>query len=230
MARQDSMATIKTALASASLASATPTSSGSDVQVAPGVSMAAPVTDSLADLPELTQGQQRAYTVQRQILQDRKQAVHEEETALKQEAREEQAREDKFQQLAKTGVSAASNVVKGTGIKLAGIPTPGGILFPLVVLLVFFFLLVPVSGHTRAVWLWMVLSGNAQVGQPTGHTEFTNEATGSVNNGSNSNQNNNNGSGNNNNGTGLNQSIVTPSVTPGTLIPASSFTGVEGSL
>ena len=83
---------------------------------------------------------------------------------------------------------------------LENIPTPGSLVFPLIILLVFFFLLVPVNGHTRIVWLWLVLTGNAEVSgaspqpnappeplvvpsvqqngnQPTANFSFSNSAT-----------------------------------------------------
>ena len=37
-------------------------------------------------------------------------------------------------------------------------------MLPLIVLLIFVFLLLPVNGHTRLVWLWLVITGNASTG------------------------------------------------------------------
>lgn len=62
--------------------------------------------------------------------------------------------------------------VKGT---LETISTPGSIFLPIAVLIIFFFLLLPVNGHTRAQWLWMSLIGDAQVA-PSG---TNNQDTGS---------------------------------------------------
>lgn len=59
---------------------------------------------------------------------------------------------------------------------LEDIPTPGSLIFPLIILLVFFFLLVPVNGHTRIVWIWLVLTGNAEV---AGSQESTGSTGGS---------------------------------------------------
>jgi hypothetical protein len=58
---------------------------------------------------------------------------------------------------------------------IGGIPIPGDLITPLVILLIFFFALVVINGHTRLSWLWLVLSGNAAIttgagasfGQPT---------------------------------------------------------------
>jgi hypothetical protein len=60
-------------------------------------------------------------------------------------------------------LDASRGILRGTGVRLAGLPTPGSIVLPLVVLLVFFALLLPVNGHTRATWLWLVLTGNAHM-------------------------------------------------------------------
>lgn len=45
--------------------------------------------------------------------------------------------------------------------RLAGLPTPGSLWFPLVLLLIFFFILITYNGHTRLVWAWLVLTNNA---------------------------------------------------------------------
>jgi len=46
---------------------------------------------------------------------------------------------------------------------LARVTTPGTIFLPVAVLLVFFFLLLPINGYTRAGWLWLALTGNANI-------------------------------------------------------------------
>ena len=58
--------------------------------------------------------------------------------------------------LAKSGGQAA-------GSRIAALPAPGDLGFPLLILLVFFFLIVPINGKTRAMWLWEVIVGNARV-------------------------------------------------------------------
>lgn len=45
--------------------------------------------------------------------------------------------------------------------RLAQLPTPGSLWFPLALLLLFFFILILYNGHTRLQWLWLVLTGNA---------------------------------------------------------------------
>jgi hypothetical protein len=43
------------------------------------------------------------------------------------------------------------------------IAIPGSIWLPIAILLLFFFLLLPVNGHTRAQWLWLSLIGQAHI-------------------------------------------------------------------
>lgn len=45
--------------------------------------------------------------------------------------------------------------------RLAALPTPGSLWFPLVLLILFFFILITYNEHTRLQWLWLVLTGNA---------------------------------------------------------------------
>lgn len=56
------------------------------------------------------------------------------------------------------------------------ISVPGSIWLPLVILLIFFFLLLPVNGQTRAQWLFLALTGQAHIdtgGSGAGGTGFT---------------------------------------------------------
>ena len=66
--------------------------------------------------------------------------------------------------------STLTNVGNATKGGLEALPTPGSIAIPLILLLVFFFLLIPINGHTRFVWLWLVLSGNAEISPSQGAT------------------------------------------------------------
>lgn len=50
-----------------------------------------------------------------------------------------------------------------TAAAVGGVPIPGDLITPLSVLLIFFFALVVINGHTRLSWLWLVLSGNASI-------------------------------------------------------------------
>lgn len=50
--------------------------------------------------------------------------------------------------------------------QIGSFPTPGGLLTPLVILFILFMILLPVNGHTRLMWLWLAITGNAEIGPP----------------------------------------------------------------
>lgn len=49
------------------------------------------------------------------------------------------------------------------GNTVSALATPGGLFLPITLLLIFFFVLLPINGHTRAEWLWMALTGQAHI-------------------------------------------------------------------
>lgn len=57
-----------------------------------------------------------------------------------------------------------SRIFRNVGEKIAGFPSPGSLAFPIVVLLIFFMILIRINGHSRMEWLWLVITGNAQIG------------------------------------------------------------------
>lgn len=59
------------------------------------------------------------------------------------------------------GKAKSGGQAVGNGI--ASLPAPGDIGFPLLILLVFFFLIIPIKGRSRAMWLWEVITGGARV-------------------------------------------------------------------
>lgn len=127
--------------------------------VAPGVTTPTPITSQ----GKLTADEKRYIDAQRQAQTDI-------ERQAEKDATQQQERESAFDRSANATVNAASGIVRGTQLTLASLPTPGSILLPLGILLVFFFLLLPVNGHTRLVWLWLVLTGNAEIQQQSGST------------------------------------------------------------
>ena len=60
-------------------------------------------------------------------------------------------------------VKRVTEVGKDAVDGLARVSTPGSIFLPVSVLVVFFLLLLPVNGRTRFEWLWLTLTGNAQL-------------------------------------------------------------------
>jgi len=162
MGRQGSMAAISAALQGGTAApppvggnSAPPVAAP---HAAPGVSAPTP----------LTADEKRGYDAARQDRLDaeskQNDIIARQEQDLQHEQEEEQAREDLFAKTASDTTTAISGIVKGTGVQIERLPTPGSLVLPLVILLVFFFLLLPVNGHTRFVWIWLTLIGNAEIG------------------------------------------------------------------
>lgn len=99
---------------------------------------------------------------------------------LIEEKRKEEERRQSFiglgERILESGRESGSNVSGW----LARIPTPGSLWFPLVLLLIFFFILVMFNGHTRLQWAWLVLSGNASfnLGGQGQTTEVNNKPSG----------------------------------------------------
>lgn len=117
----------------------------------------------------------------------------------------EEARKTQLKEAAKTTttVKTASDLV-GTGAKIASdvrgsvndttskvretvgnvagtletVSTPGTIFLPVTILLIFFFLLLPVNGYTRAQWLWMSLTGSAKINALANGEEGVGQSTG----------------------------------------------------
>lgn len=69
-----------------------------------------------------------------------------------------------------TGTQIAAQNLKqqGTALNrfLAAIPTPGDIWTPFFILLILFLIIIPVKGHSRLYWLWLVIVGHAHIGTP----------------------------------------------------------------
>ena len=55
------------------------------------------------------------------------------------------------------------DTVGGVWDSIGRVATPGSIWLPLAVLLIFFFLLLPVNGYTRMQWLFLALTGQATI-------------------------------------------------------------------
>lgn len=104
------------------------------------------------------------------LTKEQKAAQKEEEkqqkATLSEQERLELARlqqETRVQGLASSALQQAGNIWRNTKVRLGDIPQPGSILLPLAILLLGFFILIPVNGHSRLVWLWLTLSGNAHI-------------------------------------------------------------------
>ena len=100
--------------------------------------------------------------IQRQ--DDEEEEVSERQKIIDDAIRQRQEEKDVFQQNANDTVNAIQKVARNTGVTIERLPSPGSVMLPLLVLGIFFFLLLPVNGHTRLTWLWLVVTGNASTG------------------------------------------------------------------
>lgn len=168
MSRAESMATIDAALASGTGDASTRTmptvSFGTtallDPTIAPGVTAPAPLTDGIQKKPQAAEKPPKGKTAE-EIQRDQQRQIDEQQ-------HQEQEQRGAFQASAGRTTGAISGILNGAGVRLGSLPTPGSLMLPLVILLVFFMLLLPVNGHTRFTWLWMVITGDAMIGQSTG--------------------------------------------------------------
>lgn len=60
-------------------------------------------------------------------------------------------------------LSSVGGILQNTGDTVSRLPTPGTIATPLIILLVFFLALIPIAGNTRLKWLWLVITGDADL-------------------------------------------------------------------
>ncbi len=107
----------------------------------------------------------------KKLSKDQEAILKQQEALLGKEAadklRAEQLQEANKAKAIKAGQKAlknAGNVVHGADVKIGAIATPGSILTPLVLLLLFFFVLVQINGYTRIQWFWQVITGASRVG------------------------------------------------------------------
>ena len=120
------------------------------------------------DTPTVLTKEQKAAKREAEHDEDRARRLAKEEraTLTNDQQRLEQERsqqETRVQGLASSALQQAGNIWRNTKVRLGDIPQPGSILLPLAILLLGFFILIPVNGHSRLVWLWLTLSGNAHI-------------------------------------------------------------------
>lgn len=107
----------------------------------------------------LTKEQRKIFDAQASLLGE------EEATRLQREAEERAKQEQEITRRTWATIqgigSDLKTSLKRADISIGRIPTIGGIMLPLLALLVLFFLLIQVNGHTRLDWLWLVMIGDA---------------------------------------------------------------------
>lgn len=127
-----------------------------------------PTDEPAVEEKDLTPEQKKAQADQKKI--DKAQADmlgKEEADRLKEEEQKRIEREKTLIGLADKALQASKGAASGAGIRIANMPTPGDITFPLILLVLFFFILITYAGHTRIQWLWLTLTGNAYVTDQT---------------------------------------------------------------
>lgn len=107
---------------------------------------------------------------ERQALDDALENIQAEHDAINEIEEEQHIQEQSIGTASRNLIDAVKKIGKGTSITLEKLPTPGSIVLPLILLLVFFMILIPINGKSRIAWLWLVVTGNAQIqlGSDTG--------------------------------------------------------------
>jgi hypothetical protein len=127
---------------------------------------------------KLTPEEKRAEAEAKRIREHQEALLGKEQAQASEEAREkEEARKKSLLGLGDKVLEEAGKGKEAAQVKIASVPTPGDIWFPLILLLLFFFILILYNGHTRLQWLWLVLTGNAGVGQNPGGSSSGNFGT-----------------------------------------------------
>ncbi len=101
---------------------------------------------------------------QEDILKAQEKLLGKEEADRLRREQEEHAAKSALVKNAELTVKNAKGIIHGADVGIGSLPQPGSIIFPLVVLLLFFFILIKVGAYSRLQWLWLVLTNNAQVG------------------------------------------------------------------
>lgn len=101
---------------------------------------------------------------QEDILAAQKRLLGEQEAAQLRKEQEQEAAKSQFVKSGERAIKKSQEIVHGADVRIGNLPQPGSIVFPLVVLLLLFFILIQVGGYSRIQWLWLVLSGQAQIG------------------------------------------------------------------
>lgn len=126
-----------------------------DVSTQPTIVFAEP--ESTEQQPQRSPEEQAIAEQQRKILGD------EEAERLEKEEAERQAKEATLLGQANKLLNSGKQTATKTGNWLGNVPTPGDLTVPLIILGILFLLLVTYNGQTRFQWLWLVLTGNANV-------------------------------------------------------------------
>ena len=134
-------------------------------EMGPGPNPIIPTAEPIAPAPpELTKEELAALKEQQKVDKAQEDLLGKEQAeALRKEQADKERKEATLLGALEKYLASGKQAAQGAGLKIANIPTPGDIIVPLSLLIIFFFLLVTFSGNTRAQWFWLVLTGNAYV-------------------------------------------------------------------
>lgn len=123
-----------------------------------------PTDEPVTDEDKETSEQRKTREAQEKINQAQDDMLGKEEAeTLREEERQREEREKTLLGLADKALQASKGAASSAGTKIANVPTPGSLGFPLVLLILFFFILITYAGRTRLQWLGLVLTNNAYV-------------------------------------------------------------------
>lgn len=164
--------------------------------------IAPPPPTSSMETEELKEDLQVEQKLTKQRLQDEKAQAAEEKRHSKamealdrqvarKEERELRIKTKAAQQAVPVAVEAVKDVVSGpvdavketagdVGAVMERVSTPGSILLPVAIVILLFLAVIPVNGYPRFAWLWLVITGNAQLAQITVNDDTGSGVTGDI--------------------------------------------------
>ncbi len=126
---------------------------------------AAPLAPPPPDISDkdVVQATREADKRQAEIDKARENLLGEEEAAKVKAEEQAKANRPMTVRAAEATIDNAKRIARKADMSVGSLPMPGSIAVPLILLLLLFFVLIQVAGNSRLAWLWLVLTGNAQV-------------------------------------------------------------------
>lgn len=114
---------------------------------------------SLDPIAEIKKRKKEEEDLARKVAQQKKEGIHNAQTII-------QVGTDAFKNVQDQAFNTAEKIrdtAGGVWGSIGRVAIPGSIWLPVAILLIFFFLLLPINGYTRMQWLWLALIGQAQI-------------------------------------------------------------------
>lgn len=116
------------------------------------------------ETPEQKTQREKFETDQKKIQKAREDLLGKEQAnEEKKRLAEEEAKQRSLEGIAANVATKTGELLHGGSTRIANLPAPGTIATPLILLILFFFILIQYGGFSRLQWLWLVLTGNAYV-------------------------------------------------------------------